>query len=78
MVMLSQRREVGEFRKRYKWFVLIAFLVFGGLLGRVVRRSASKRTPPTCFQPFGYFADKAFNRFPQAAQSNVSAAQKSR
>lgn len=35
MTMLSVRREVGEFRKRYKWMALVASLVFVGLLGRM-------------------------------------------
>mgnify|MGYP001794140568 CR=1 FL=1 len=30
--LLSPRREVGEFRKRYKWMGLVVFLVFGGLI----------------------------------------------
>lgn len=34
MTLLSQRREVGEFRKRYKWMALVMALVFGGLLIR--------------------------------------------
>ncbi len=36
MIMLSQRREVGEFRKRYKWFALVAFLAYGALMARMV------------------------------------------
>ena len=35
MTILSPRREVGEFRKRYKWMALVVVLVFGGLLVRV-------------------------------------------
>ena len=35
MTLLSPRREVGEFRKRYKWMALFAVVVFGVLLGRV-------------------------------------------
>ena len=34
--MLSQRREVGEFRKRYKWFALVAVLAYGGLMVRML------------------------------------------
>jgi len=34
VTLLSQRREVGEFRKRYKWMALVAVLAFGGLLLR--------------------------------------------
>ncbi|MEO0326059.1 MAG: penicillin-binding transpeptidase domain-containing protein, partial [Myxococcota bacterium] len=30
--LLSPRREVGEFRKRYKWMGLVVFVVFGGLI----------------------------------------------
>ncbi|MEM9069646.1 MAG: penicillin-binding protein 2 [Myxococcota bacterium] len=37
MVMLSPRREVGEFRKRYKWMALVALLAFLVLLVRVVQ-----------------------------------------
>ncbi|MCB9660461.1 MAG: penicillin-binding protein 2 [Sandaracinaceae bacterium] len=36
MIMLSQRREVGEFRKRYKWFALVAFLAYGALMVRML------------------------------------------
>jgi penicillin-binding protein 2 len=36
MTMLSVRREVGEFRKRYKWMALFVSLVFAGLFGRLV------------------------------------------
>lgn len=35
MTILSPRREVGEFRKRYKWMGLVVLLVFTGLLTRV-------------------------------------------
>jgi len=35
MITLSQRREVGEFRKRYRWMALFVVLVFGGLIIRV-------------------------------------------
>ena len=35
MITLSQRREVGEFRKRYKWMALFVVLVFFGLMVRV-------------------------------------------
>jgi len=34
VTLLSQRREVGEFRKRYKWMALVAVLALGGLLIR--------------------------------------------
>jgi len=34
VTLLSQRREVGEFRKRYKWMALVAVLTLGGLLMR--------------------------------------------
>ncbi len=37
MVMLSPRREVGEFRKRYKWMALVALLVFLVLLARIAQ-----------------------------------------
>ncbi|MEM1415051.1 MAG: penicillin-binding protein 2 [Myxococcota bacterium] len=33
--LLSPRREVGEFRKRYKWMALVVLLVFGGLIAWV-------------------------------------------
>lgn len=36
MTMLSARREVGEFRKRYKWMALVVVLTFGALVGRLV------------------------------------------
>ncbi len=36
MTMLSVRREVGEFRKRYKWMVLAVLLSFGVLVVRLV------------------------------------------
>ena len=35
MTMLSVRREVGEFRKRYKWMALFVSLVFSALIGRM-------------------------------------------
>ncbi|MCG8556453.1 MAG: penicillin-binding protein 2 [Proteobacteria bacterium] len=35
MTLLSVRREVGEFRKRYKWMALAAVLAFGALLARL-------------------------------------------
>jgi penicillin-binding protein 2 len=35
MSLLSVRREVGEFRKRYKWMALFVVLVFTVLLGRM-------------------------------------------
>lgn len=34
MTLLSQRREVGEFRKRYKWMALVAVILFAGLMIR--------------------------------------------
>jgi len=37
MITLSQRREVGEFRKRYRWMGLFVVLVFGGLILRVAQ-----------------------------------------
>ena len=37
MVMLSPRREVGEFRKRYKWMALVVVLMFLVLLARMVK-----------------------------------------
>ena len=37
MITLSQRREVGEFRKRYRWMALFVVLVFGGLVIRVAQ-----------------------------------------
>lgn len=37
MTLLSPRREVGEFRKRYKWMALVVVLTFGGLAGRAVQ-----------------------------------------
>ncbi len=37
MTLLSQRREVGEFKKRYKWMALVVLLVFLVLAGRVVQ-----------------------------------------
>ncbi len=37
MITLSQRREVGEFRKRYRWMALFVVLVFGGLIVRVAQ-----------------------------------------
>ena len=37
MIMLSQRREVGEFKKRYKWMALVVLLSFAGLSARVVQ-----------------------------------------
>src|SRR4051794_22705747 len=35
MTLLSVRREVGEFRKRYKWMALAVFLSLGGVLVRL-------------------------------------------
>ncbi|MGB8329577.1 MAG: penicillin-binding protein 2 [Polyangiales bacterium] len=37
MITLSQRREVGEFRKRYRWMALFVVLVFAGIVGRVAQ-----------------------------------------
>ncbi|MDH3727711.1 MAG: penicillin-binding protein 2, partial [Myxococcales bacterium] len=37
MITLSQRREVGEFRKRYRWMALFVVLVFGTLIVRVAQ-----------------------------------------
>jgi len=37
MITLSQRREVGEFRKRYRWMALFVILVFGGIIIRVAQ-----------------------------------------
>jgi penicillin-binding protein 2 len=37
MITLSQRREVGEFRKRYRWMALFVILVFGGIILRVAQ-----------------------------------------
>ncbi len=36
-MLLSPRREVGEFRKRYKWMALFAVIVFSVLIGRVIQ-----------------------------------------
>jgi penicillin-binding protein 2 len=35
MTLLSVRREVGEFRKRYKWMALVVFLSLVGILARL-------------------------------------------
>ena len=37
MITLSQRREVGEFRKRYRWMAFFVVLVFGGIIIRVAQ-----------------------------------------
>lgn len=37
MNLLSQRREVGEFRKRYKWMALTVVLTFSALAGRAIQ-----------------------------------------
>lgn len=37
MITLSQRREVGEFRRRYRWMGLFVALVFGALIVRVAQ-----------------------------------------
>ncbi|MDH5673239.1 MAG: penicillin-binding protein 2 [Myxococcales bacterium] len=36
MTMLSVRREVGEFRKRYKWMALFVALALGGVVTRLI------------------------------------------
>lgn len=37
MITLSQRREVGEFRKRYRWMALFVIAVFGVIIFRVAQ-----------------------------------------
>lgn len=37
MITISQRHEVGEFRKRYRWMGLFVVLVFGALIVRVAQ-----------------------------------------
>ncbi|MGE3631559.1 MAG: penicillin-binding protein 2, partial [Sandaracinaceae bacterium] len=37
MTLLSVRREVGEFKKRYKWMALVVVLTFAVLLGRMIQ-----------------------------------------
>ncbi len=37
MITLSQRREVGEFRKRYRWMALFVVLVFGAIIVRIAQ-----------------------------------------
>lgn len=37
MTLLSVRREVGEFKKRYKWMALVVLLTFAVLLGRMIQ-----------------------------------------
>lgn len=37
MSFLVQRSDVGEFRKRYRWLVLIVLVTFGTLIGRLVQ-----------------------------------------
>ena len=37
MITLSQRHEVGEFRKRYRWMALFVVLVFGALITRIAQ-----------------------------------------
>jgi penicillin-binding protein 2 len=37
MITLSQRREVGEFRKRYRWMALFVVLVFSGVIIRIAQ-----------------------------------------
>jgi penicillin-binding protein 2 len=36
MTMLSMRREVGEFRKHYKWMALVVVITFTILLIRII------------------------------------------
>ncbi|MDD9947635.1 MAG: penicillin-binding protein 2 [Myxococcales bacterium] len=36
MTIISVRREVGEFKKRYKWMTLFVILAFGGIFARLV------------------------------------------
>jgi penicillin-binding protein 2 len=43
MTMLSVRREVGEFKKRYKWMALFVLLAMGGLLVRLVQLQIVER-----------------------------------
>ena len=35
--MLVQRSDVGEFRQRYRWLVLVAIAAFGTLIGRLAQ-----------------------------------------
>jgi penicillin-binding protein 2 len=37
VITLSQRREVGEFRKRYRWMALFVVLVFGAIIVRIAQ-----------------------------------------
>ena len=37
MTILVQRSDVGEFRRRYSWMVLVVLLTFGLLVGRLVQ-----------------------------------------
>jgi penicillin-binding protein 2 len=37
MITLSQRREVGEFRKRYRWMALFVVLAFSGIIIRIAQ-----------------------------------------
>lgn len=37
MITLSQRREVGEFRKRYRWMALFVILVFSSIVLRIAQ-----------------------------------------
>jgi penicillin-binding protein 2 len=37
MITLSQRREVGEFRKRYRWMALFVVLAFAGIIVRIAQ-----------------------------------------
>ena len=43
-MLLSPRREVGEFRKRYKWMALVAVGVFMVLIGRVIQLQLAQRS----------------------------------
>lgn len=42
-MLLSQRREVGEFRKRYKWMALVVLVFFGILFARLVQLQLIER-----------------------------------
>lgn len=43
MITLSQRREVGEFRKRYRWMSLFVIVVFGAILVRIAQVQLAQR-----------------------------------
>ena len=58
MIMLSQRREVGEFRKRYKWFALVAVLAHDIEVGMV---GVNVPIPvPMAFHSFGGWKSSLF------------------